>query len=240
MNVDPRFYRVAAACSLLSSVTTLLLIFLPEWFAPAPDFAARMARVHEGAYQLRSWVYLLHPFLAFAAAMGVALALRERAPVLAIAGIAGFLLWAINEAGQQGLTLFAFDRWRLAWDEADDAMRESIRINTLLYDGIWDGMYMVLLVGFAIGNACLGSAMIAAGGLARIAGGFMLAACVLTVALFFNELNLPLLPATLLDWSYPAIQPLGRALIGVWLWRMSTAAASSQNAPDWNMPRSSR
>ena len=128
------------------------------------------------------------------------------------------------EAGQQGLTLFAFDRWRLAWDAADAATREAIRINTQLYDGIWDGMYMVLLVGFAIGNACLGSALIAAGGLARAVGGFMLAACALTVALFFNELKLPLLPAAVLDASYPAIQPLGRALIGVWLWRMSRAA----------------
>lgn len=222
MNVDARFFRVAAVCSFLSSLTTLLLIFLPEWFAPAPDFAARMARVHEGAYQLRSWVYLLHPFVVFTAAMGIALALRQRAPVLAIAGIAGFLLWAFNEAGQQGLTLFAFDRWRLAWEGADAATREAIRINTQLYDGIWDGMYMVLLIGFAIGNACLGSALVAAGGLARLVGGFMLAAFALTLALFFNELGLPLLPEVVLDWSYPAIQPLGRALIGVWLWRMST------------------
>ena len=183
-----------------------------------------MARVHEGAYQLRSWVYLLHPFLVFTAALGIALALRQRSPVLAIGGMAGMLLWAFNEAGQQGLTLFAFDRWRLAWDAADAATREAIRINTQLYDGIWDGMYMVLLVGFAIGNACLGSALIAAGGLARAVGGFMLAACALTVALFFNELKLPLLPAAVLDASYPAIQPLGRALIGVWLWRMSRAA----------------
>jgi hypothetical protein len=224
MNVNARFFRMAAVCSLLSSVTTLLLIFLPEWFAPAPDFAARMARVHETAYQLRSWVYLLHPFLVFTAAMGIALALRLRAPGLAIAGIAGFLLWAFNEIGQQGLTLFAFDRWRLAWDGADAATREAIRINTHLYDGIWDGMYMVLLIGFAIGNACLGSALVAAGGLARAAGGFMLAACALTLALFFNELNLPLLPAAVLDWSYPAIQPLGRALIGVWLWRIARDA----------------
>ncbi len=223
MNIDPRFYRVAALCSFLSAGTTLLLIFLPEWFAPAPDFAARMARVHEAAYQLRAWVYLLHPFLVFTAALGVALALRQRSPVLAIAGIAGMLLWAINEAGQQGFTLFAFDRWRLAWDGADAVTREAIRINTMMYDGIWDGMYMVLLIGFAIGNACLGSALLAAGGLARAAGGFMLAACALTVALFLNELKLPVLPAGMLDWSYPAIQPLGRALIGAWLWRIASA-----------------
>jgi hypothetical protein len=224
VNPDPRFFRVAAVCSLLSVFTTLLLIFLPELFPPAPDFDARMARVHSAAYQVRAWVYLLHPFLVFTAALGVALAIYRRAPVLAIAGLAGFALWAFNEAGQQTLTLLAFDRWRLAWDTADEITRTAIRTNVALYDGIWDGMYMVLLIGFAIGNACLGSALVAAGGLARAAGGFMLAACALTLALFFNELNLPLLPAAVLDWSYPAIQPLGRALIGVWLWRIARDA----------------
>jgi len=29
------------------------------------------------------------------------------------------------------------------------------------------------------------------------------------------------LPEPLASWSYPAIQPLGRILIGVWLWRVA-------------------
>jgi hypothetical protein len=227
MSIDPRFYRVAAVCSLVSSVTTLLLIFLPELFAPAPDFAARMGRIHETPYQVRSWAYLLHPFVVFTAALGLAFAVRRRAPVLAIAGMAGFLLWAFNEAGQQTLTLFAFDQWRAAWETADETTRAAIRVNAAMYDGIWDGMYMVLLIGFAIGNACIGAAMMGGQGLARVVGGFMLAACVLTVALFANECGLPLLPGVVLEWAYPAIQPLGRALIGVWLWRVAAEAMAA-------------
>ena len=222
MNIDPRFYRVAAVCSLLSACTTLLLIFLPEFFPPAPDFAARMARVHSGAYQVRAWVYLLHPFLVFTAALGVALAIYRRAPVLALAGVAGFALWAFNEAGQQTLTLFAFDRWRVAWETADEATRTVIRTNVALYDGIWDGLYMLLLIGFTIGNASLGAALLGGRGLARVVGGFMLAACALTVVLFAGELGLQLLPASVTQWAYPAIQPLGRALLGLWLWRQAT------------------
>jgi hypothetical protein len=225
MNIDPRFLRFAAVCSLASACSTLLLIFLPEFFPPAPDFAARMARVHSGAYQLRAWVYLVHPFLVFTAALGVALAIHRRALVLAIAGIAGFALWAFNEAGQQTLTLFAFDRWRLAWEAADETTRAAIRINTTVYDGIWDGMYMLLLIGFAIGNASLGAALLAGVGLARVVGGFMLAACALTCALFAGELGWVLLPASATDWAYPAIQPLGRALLGLWLWQQASAGA---------------
>jgi hypothetical protein len=219
MTIDPRFLRVAACCSLLSVLTTLLLIFLPEFYAPAPDFAARMGRVHETAYLLRSWVYLLHPFVVFTAALAVGLLVFQRSPVLALAGLLGFLLWACNEAGQQTLTLFAFDRWRLAWDGADEAARATLRINAVMYDGLWDGMYMLLLIGFAIGNACLGVAMLAGEGLARVVGGFLLAACALTVALFLGQIGIPLLPDVVFEWAYPAIQPLGRALIGLWLWR---------------------
>ena len=219
MQVDPRFFRVAAVCSLLSAVTTLLLIFLPELFLPVRDFAGRMHRVLEGAYQLRAWVYLLHPFLVFTAALGLGLAVRTRAPALVITGLLGFALWAFTEAGQQALTLFAFDRWRVAWDNADEATRQVIRANTALYDGLWDAMYMLLLIGFTIGNVCLGCALWRGTGLARWLGGFLWAAALLTVLLFVGELGVKLVPEAVLAWAYPAIQPLGRTLIGVWLWR---------------------
>src|SRR5687767_6165727 len=226
MTIDPRFFRIAAVCSLLSAITTLFLIFLPSQFAAGQDFSARMAGVHDGAYVLRSWAYLLHPFLVFTAALAVALAVGRRSPVLAIAGSVAFALWAFNEAGQQTLTLFAFDRWRLAWESADETLRAAIRINAHMYEGVWDGMYMLLLIGFAIGNACLGTALMGGDGLARVISGFLFAACALTVLLFAGQLGWMPLPAAVLDWAYPAVQPLGRALIGVWLWRIAGSGSS--------------
>ena len=220
---EARFLRVAAVCSAISSVTTLLLIFLPDFFINAQGFEARMARVHEPAYILRSWVYLLHPFLVLTAGLGIMFAIRRASPVLAIAGLMGFFAWAFTEASQQTLTLFAFDRWRVAWEGADEATRAAIRVNALMYDGIWDGMYMFLLIAFTIGNACYGAELFSRGGLARVVASFMFAACILTVFLFFNELGVSPLPPTVLDWSYPAIQPLGRFLLGVWLWRTATS-----------------
>ena len=220
---EARFLRVAAVCSVVSVVTTLMLIFLPEFFASAQGFEARIARVHESAYRLRAWAYLLHPFITLTAALGIALAIRHRSPVLALFGALGFIWWAFTEASQQTLTLFAFDRWRVAYAAADEGTRAAIRINAIMYDGIWDGMYMLLLIAFAIGNACFGAALLSMRGLARVVGGFMLAASVLTVVLFINELGFSLVPAPVLEWSYPAIQPLGRLLIGVWLWRSASA-----------------
>jgi hypothetical protein len=218
MNFPPAFYRTAAVCSLLSAVTTLLLIFLPELYAPAEGFEGRMQRVTDPAYVLRSWVYLLHPFLVLTAALGVAVRIRAMHPALALAGVLGFVLWAFTEAGQQTLTLFAFDRWRAAWLAGDEAVRAHMPASVAIYDGLWDGMYFLLLLGFMIGNAALGVALVRAGGLARIVGAFLLGAFVLTFTIVANELRWFALPEPLASWSYPAIQPLGRALIGVWLW----------------------
>jgi hypothetical protein len=182
-------------------------------------FEGRMTRVDDPAYVLRSWVYLVHPFITFAAALGVALRIRAIRTATAIIGMAGFALWACNEALQQTMTLFAFDTWRAAYFTADEATRAIIRSNTAVYDGLWDAFYFLLLIGFSIGNFCLGIALVRAGrGLTRLVGFFFLAAVAVTLPNITGELQWGTLPEPLAFWSYPAIQPLGRTLIGLWLW----------------------
>jgi len=220
MKFIPAFYRSLALCSVLSAVTTLGLIFLPQFYQPVEGFEGRMMRVDDPAYVLRSWVYLVHPFITFAAALGVALRIRTLRPAAAVIGIAGFALWASNEALQQTVTLFAFDQWRAAYFAADEATRAIIRTNTALYDGLWDAFYFLLLLGFSIGNLFLGIALLRAGrGVTRLVGCFFLAAVVLTLLTnIAPQLQWWTVPEPLDSWSYPAIQPLGRVLIGLWLW----------------------
>jgi hypothetical protein len=220
MKFTPSFYRGVALCSILSAVTTLGLIFLPELYQPAEGFEGRMRRVHDPAYVLRSWVYFVHPFMTFAAALGVGLRIRALRSAAAVIGIAGFALWACNEALQQTMTLFAFDRWRAAYFAADEATRAIIRSNAAMYDGLWDAFYFLLLTGFWIGNLVLGIALVRAGrGVTRLVGCFFLAAAALTLLTnIAPELRWWTVPEPLASWSYPAIQPLGRTLIGLWLW----------------------
>jgi hypothetical protein len=230
MKLTPTFYRSVAVCSILSAVTTLGLIFLPDFFQAAEGFEGRMRRVDDPAYVLRSWVYLIHPFITFAAALGVALRIRTVRSAAAIIGVAGFALWASNEALQQTMTLFAFDKWRAAYFAADEATRAIIRTNAAMYDGLWDAFYFVLLLGFSIGNFFLGIALVQAGrGVTRVVGFFFLAAVALTLLTnIAPELQWWTVPEPLARWSYPAIQPLGRTLIGLWLW---TAADESAPLP---------
>jgi hypothetical protein len=219
MRFPARFYRFAALCSFATVISTLVLIFAPRWFPPIDGIDARMALVHDPVYQLRAWTYLLHPFLVFTAALGVGLRLRGETPVAVTLGLLGFALWAATEAGQQALTLIAFDRWRLAWTEADAALRATLSERTVLYDALWDAMYFLLLIGFAIGNAAYAWALHARGRLDRVLAAFYAAATLLTLSLISREVGGPRLPDAFGFWLYPAIQPLGRTLTGVWLWR---------------------
>lgn len=221
MHFQPSFYRSAAVCSVLSAITTLLLILLPRFFEPVQGFEGRMARVHDPLYGLRSWIYLLHPFLVLMAAIAVATRIRARASAAAVIGLLGFALWAFTEALQQTLTLFAFDKWRALYAAADELTREQIRTNASMYDGLWDAMYFLLLIGFAIGNLALGQALMRRRGLTRVVGSFLLLAFVLTLTNIFSELQWMQLSGPLAEWAYAAIQPLGRVLIGVWLWRVA-------------------
>jgi hypothetical protein len=231
-----RFYRAAAFCSVASAVTTLCLIYLPLLYPPVNDFEQRMALGSHWAYQWRSWIYLIHPFLVFTAVLAVAMRVRRHAAGAAALGLAGFTLWATTEAAQQALTKVALDRtWRVAWPTAEPAVRELIRQQVGFYDVIWDSMYLLLLLGFAAGNVLLA---IAVAGAARVRGtttlvaprlaiavsGAFAAAALLTFLILLPELGGPTVANT--GWLYPLIQPAGRALIGVWLWRESSRRLS--------------
>jgi hypothetical protein len=67
-------------------------------------------------------------------------------------------------------------------------------------------------------------------GLTRIVGFFLFAAVALTFTYIGGELRWFTLPDFLETWTYPAIQPLGRALIGVWLWRAADERAALPDA----------
>jgi hypothetical protein len=227
-----RFYRGAALCSFASALTTLGLIFLPRLYPPVPDFDARMALGGHPAYVLRSWIYLAHPFLVFVPALAIAARCRARAAGAASLGLWGFGLWAAAEAAQQALTKVALDRtWRAAWPTASAAEREVIRGDVAMYDVLWDSLYLLLLLGFLLGNVCLALALQGKGALRgagaerrrdRLAGwvsGAYLAAAGLTLLLLVPEVGGPVVAGSATGWLYPLIQPAGRALIGVWLWR---------------------
>lgn len=219
MRFTPAFYRTAAVLSLLSAATTLLLIVLPHWYAPAPDFAARMARVQDPAYVLRAWTYLVHPFLVTTAALAVAARLRRTAASWVVPGCVAFVVWGATEVAQQSFTLFAYDPWRVAYLAGDAGVRAAMVERDALYAAVWNAMWTFLLLPFLVGNVLYAVALVRQQGLSLAVGAFYAAAAVLTALLLFGEFGLPTLPQPVLALLYPSLQPIARVLVAIWLWR---------------------
>jgi hypothetical protein len=231
---SPTFYRAAGIASILSVVTTLMLIFLPSFFSPVPDgIPGRMLRVTDPVYQLRAWGYQIHPFLAFTAALGVGVACRRVSRALALCGVLAFGLWAITEAGQQSLTLFAFDDWRRAWLAGDPVVRGSIEIRVAVYDGLWEAAYSLLLFGIILGSAFFAAMLLRLPDtLSRVVGVFYALAAIQSIFIQSGELEGPVLPELLAFWIYPATQPIARFLIGIWLLRVAIRGEPRVDAPE--------
>ncbi|MEP7247420.1 MAG: hypothetical protein ABI885_27565 [Gammaproteobacteria bacterium] len=129
------------------------------------------------------------------------------------------LVWAATEAAQQAFTLQAFDHWRIAYLAGDAAVRSTLALRVALYDGIWDALYFLLLLAFAIGNGLYSIALWRGRALEKAVSVGYAGAALLTASLIVVEMGGPGMPSAIEPWVYPAIQPLARTLIGVWLWR---------------------
>jgi len=168
-------------------------------------------------------VYFAHPFLVFAAAAGVAAVLWPIKPGRALFGAAGFFAWGFAEALQQAFSIVALNRvWREGFATATSAAARA-RFETYIgaFDGIWDSFYLLLLTAFLVANLLYGSALLGERGFARVIGVFFLAAAGLTVLIWLENFADIVFLDRFTDQLYPAIQPLGRFLTGVWLWRES-------------------
>jgi hypothetical protein len=102
-----------------------------------------------------------------------------------------------------------------------------MELRTAIYDGAWNAMYFLLIVGFLIANSLYAVAMWRRPGLSRVVGGFYAAAALLTLQIIVVEAGGgQLLPDAIEFWVYPLVQPLARTLIGVWLWTHCDEAAA--------------
>jgi hypothetical protein len=220
------FLRTAAVCWMVTGFTTLGLIFLPRLVPPAPDVLSRALGASNGVYQLRLWIGVLHPGLAVTAALGVALALGSRAPARAATGALCFFVWGQCELVQQALVLVGLT-WRLYpryLAAVDNVARHEVAASIDALRATSDALFFALLLAFIAGNLLLAWAMQPhAHGLGRVVAVIFVLAAGLGAVSFATQFGAGVVPAGAMELLYPLIQPAGRVLTGVWLWRFAGA-----------------
>jgi hypothetical protein len=174
-------------------------------------------------YVARMWIGIVHPFIAVVAALGVAL-VRSRTSVGAAAcGFVFFAFWAAAEAIQQALILVALNwGWRASYlATSDPVIRASLARSMSDFEQFSDGIFFVILIAFICANLLYAWATWTRERWDRIISGFFVLAAGLGVISYATSFGGGLLPPGVMAFLYPAIQPVGRCLTGIWLWRQA-------------------
>lgn len=209
-------------CAVLSAVTTLLLWLLPRLYEAPSTFDEDIALHANAVYMARWWVNFVHIFLALVSYCAAAVALWHRHRALPGLGLLWFVLWGFTELLGVSINIWAVNRsWRAGFATADADTREIFRANLLGVSAIWDAMFFLLLVAFLLGTLFLGLAAARGRGLEKLVGVFLLLAAPLTLGILAGGYTSMTALNTITAWVYPALQPLSRALMGVWLWQRS-------------------
>jgi hypothetical protein len=218
-----RFLRACAVCWVVTGFTTLGLIFLPRMLPPAPDVISQVMRSRDPIYQARMWIGVLHPFIAVVAALGVALVRSRESLGSAVCGFLFFAFWAVGEAIQQSLILVALNwGWRAAYlTTSDPATQASLARSMSDFEQLSDGIFFFILFSFVCANLLYARATWTEQRWDRVVSVFFVLAAGLGVVSFATSFGAGILPASVMAFLYPAIQPAGRCLTGIWLWKQA-------------------
>ena len=215
---------------MITGLTTLGLIFLPRLLPATPDLASRAALAFNSVYHLRLWIGVIHPLLAVTGILGVTFVVWQRSPGGSAAAFLSLLLWGICEVVQQSLLLVALT-WRLyplyaAAPDSPARAATAASIDAVL--AVSDALFFVLLLGFIIGHVLFAWLLRREQGLGRLVAVIFALAAGLGALSFATRFGGGVVPGGMMDFLYPLIQPAGRILTGVWLWRWADAPEAAR------------
>ena len=226
-----KYLRLAAVCSVLGAITTILLIYLPN--PVAEDFEA-MVLLHQSSLHLaKLWILFLHPQFNSLAVLGITVLLIKRYPVTIIPGTFFILVWAFSEMAQQAYMIDAVNQlWRPGYLQAvDEATRQALYSQLVGAEAIRDSLYFLVIYGFGLGTLLFGLALRKTDRFGSWIGGAFIFIGILSISSFARYyLGMDFLTGPVdrvYDWIYPVLQPAVRIALGVWLWRQAATTAST-------------
>lgn len=213
--------RIAAVCTCLTAATTFLLWYLPQ-LVTADATALQMPL--EPAYMGRLWVNFFHVILALFGYAAAASLWRKRSVTLAAIGFVAMLCWALLEATGVAVNIFAVNgAWRPAMSSSPT---HALEANLAWFKAWWNAVFFVLLICFLIGTTALGAVAAAGRGLEFVVGALMLLATPLTIFIILGGYFGMAAFDPIVNVIYPALQPISRLLLGVWLWKSAKASVA--------------
>jgi predicted permease len=231
MRLSSKFLRFAAACALLSAVTTLVVHIVPALWAEANTFEKQLQLRSYPYYLVRLWVVMIHCVLVVISMYAIALLRFRDTPALAGLGFLSFIVFAFSEMLRTSLGIFALNRsWRAGFaSAADEATRSWFHAAIEAYSGVNNALFFLFYVAFLLGILCYGLSLATTERLDRWVGWLFLLWTALNVPALIDSVTGIESISKWFDWVGPYFQPFARIVIGLWLWEKAKSAQPGFN-----------
>jgi hypothetical protein len=221
--VSPAFIKVAGVCAILTALTTIAVHWLPDLWSNALTFESRVQLRHNAIYMSRFWIVLIHCVLVVISMAAIPCLLNGVARLVAMFGLASYVMFAFIEILRTSLSIFAVNRaWRGGYETSgDDTQRQAFRAALDTFGGVNDALFFLFFTAFTVGLFCYGFALLSKSGIDQRVG---------FLFVLWGVLNLPGLIGAIVgnealgapfDWVGRYFQPAARFLISLWLWNVS-------------------
>jgi len=202
-------------CGVIAAGTTLSNTLLPFFFS-ATGFEARTALIHNPFYAARTWVLLFHPFFTLMLALGMALALKDRAPGRAAAAYSFAFVEKLVEF-LLGFTILVVvnGAWKAGYlAGGPDAADLRAKIET--FNQVIEGAYPLLWTMFILSTGLFVLALRRTGFEAWVAGTGAVT-CAITALMFLGEYGGQAWANPIVEWTYSWTLTAHRLLAALWL-----------------------
>ena len=215
--------RVLGWCAIVAALTTLINTVLPRFYS-ATGFDARTALIHNPFYAARQWVLLVHPAFTLMGALGLALAIWNRAPGRAAAGYSFAFIEKVTEFFLGVTILFVVNAdWKASYLSATGTpAAATLRAQIEGFNDILGGAYFLLWVMFIISTTLFISAIEQRDRVARVLVFSGVATIGLTMCMMLGQYaGQQAWVNPLIAWTYPPALTAHRLCTGLWLIRES-------------------
>lgn len=221
-------FRLGSIFGFISVVTTfgVHLIVLP-----ASSFEESVNLIYNPMYVFSRWMIIFHCIAVFISMMGVYIALNHPGNIHAKLGILSFSVFSWAEITRMFLSLtYLFGLRKAYLLESDSLMKSVIKHDIVNFSGAGNGLFLVFVLGFALGNLFYGMEFLKKNGLPRIIGIALVIwffSGMLSLYIEFNESESISSFYSVFNITF---QPLTRALMAYWLMREATPTGYKMTA----------
>ncbi len=212
---EVKYLLFSALCALITVLTTLVIHHIQ---IPAGNFEDNLLLYENTSYVFLKWIVMLHCLMVLFSMLGVALIIVRNSRALAVLGILFFSLFVFSE-WERTLT----DLWFIKGLNAnylistDENIKQWLRLEIQHTQMASNVQFLLFTIGFTLGNACHGLALVAKKGWDSYVGIGLLLWSFCTACAFIYDF----LPVY---WMEPIIsgcnqyyQPMIRLVIAFWL-----------------------